>query len=481
MHSGFMNQPAPTDAIPSPSHIRYSGRRYYPVMATYVLIGVNVLVFILMTLAGGSKNVQVLLDFGASYGPFFRTGEYWRLVMPMFLHIGLAHLATNMCGLLLFGYFLEPLYGYGRFSLLYVLSGMAGALLSMEASSHIAAGASGAIFGIAGAMLITGLLHPEAVPRRWKNVFGIGILLVIVINLGFGHFSKHIDNLAHLGGLAAGIVFALIIPPVRLRAGAASWIQNPVQPVLIIPVLVVVIAMAETASHYMKSGEVTSLIEASSRMVAVHQPDRALALLQRAQRISPHDVRVHENLGALYLQKHLYAQAIPELTQALRLNPSSSDDTVALATAYEGVGDLVKARLMLESLGKQYPHDAAAEEALAEIYARLKLYPAAISLYAQVLKLVPNAAIAHNNLAWLYATCDDSKYRDPKKALAHATLAVRLTDWKQPEYIDTLAAALFANGQPRLAVETEGRALQLDPHRPEFLASLARYRKAAGI
>src|SRR5262249_25708954 len=88
--------------------------------ATYVLIALNALVFGLTTLSGGSTNPDVLLEFGASYGPYFRHGEYWRLVMPMFLHIGVLHLLVNMYGLYLLGRILEHVYGYGRFAFLYV-------------------------------------------------------------------------------------------------------------------------------------------------------------------------------------------------------------------------------------------------------------------------------------------------------------------------------------------------------------------------
>jgi rhomboid protease GluP len=468
---------------PSTPPTRYLGRRYYPVVATYVILAVNLLVFILMTLAGGSRSIEVLLSFGASYGPFFRAGEYWRLVMPMFLHIGLAHLATNMFGLVLLGYFLEPLYGYGRFSLIYVVSGMAGSLLSMEASSHIAAGASGAIFGIAGAMLVTGVLHPEVVPGRWKHVFGIGILLVIVINLAFGHLVKHIDNWAHLGGLLAGITLALLVPPVRLRPTLTQWSNRPVQPIIAIPAILVVVAMVATASQYVKTTEVTSLLESSARLVALHQPDRALSLLQQADRIEPHNFQVCEALGTLYLEKGQYAQAIPELAQALRLDPSSSPDAVALAEAYENSGELSQAREILEAAQRKAPENTTTQEALAELYSRLKLYRAAINQYQGVLKLAPNSAmlaIAHNNLAWLYATCEDRQYRDPKLALSHAWIAVKLSDWRQPEFIDTLAAAFFANGQIKLAADTEGKAVQLAPGNTEFKTALTRYRKAAG-
>src|SRR6185437_7824658 len=103
-------------------HYRPSGfaqkPRYWPV-ATLTLIALCVLVFILETLAGGSKNTEVLLNFGASYGPYLRRGDYWRLVMPMFLHIGWFHIAVNMYALYLLGPILERLYGYARFSVIY--------------------------------------------------------------------------------------------------------------------------------------------------------------------------------------------------------------------------------------------------------------------------------------------------------------------------------------------------------------------------
>ncbi|HTV54924.1 MAG TPA: tetratricopeptide repeat protein, partial [Terriglobia bacterium] len=196
--------------------------------------------------------------------------------------------------------------------------------------------------------------------------------------------------------------------------------------------------------------------------------------------IAPDNFQVCEALGALYLERRQYAQAIPELKQALRLEPSSAPDAVALGEAYEDSGQIAQARQILETTHRKDPADATSLEALAELYSRLKLYQAAINQYKGVLKLAPNSPIAHNNLAWLYATCDDPRYRDPKGALDHASIAVRLSGWRQPEFIDTLAAALFADGQPKLAAETEGKALQLAPANREFQASLARYRQAAG-
>jgi len=458
--------PSPADDI----------RRYHLPVATCVILGLNVVIFILMTLSGGSQNTNVLLEFGASYGPYFRAGETWRVVMPMFLHIGVAHLAVNMLALYLLGSLLEPLYGYGRFSLLYVLSGMGGSLLSMEASSHIAAGASGAIFGIAGAMLVTGFLHPHVVPRRWKSIFGVGILLAIAINLIFGRVVPHIDNWAHLGGLITGLALAWLIPPAAANEGQAA--VRHAQPIVILPAILVALAIVATANHYLKTREAAQLITDSARLTADHQPDRAITLLEEARRLDPNNAAVREQLGALYLQAKRYPQAIREFQQALRFSPFSGADMIRLATAYEESGDLAKARELLEEAVRKMPNDVSAQEELAEVCTGLKLFPEAIRRYQRVLQLAPNSPLALNNLAWLYATCPDAHYRNPSAALQTALRAVQLTAWKQPDFVDTLAAALYANGKAGLAAQVETKALQLDPKNQIFQDNLSRYRHA---
>lgn len=454
------------------------GRRYFPTVATYVLIAVDVIIFALMTASGGSKNVNVLLEYGASYGPSFRAGEYWRLVMPMFLHIGWEHLATNMFALWLLGNFLEPLYGYGRFTLLYVLSGMGGALLSMEASTHIAAGASGAIFGVAGAMLITGILHPETIPRRWKDVFGIGILLVIILNLIFGHFVHHIDNWAHLGGLITGLVLAWLIPPARVAG--ARWIAKTAQPILAIPVIIVAVAMVATANHAVAARNVTSLLDASSRLASNGKTEQAAKALAKARRLAPRDPRVSEAEGLLALQTHQYDKAIREFSSLLKQAPDEPAVVIRLALAYEANHELPKARELLESSVKRIPKNPAILEMLAEVLTRQHAYPEAIQRYNQALKLAPNSALIQNNLAWLYATSKDPQVHNPALALKHAFRAVQLTQGRAPSSLDTLAAAFFANGKYQEAADAEARAVELDPQNPVFRQNWLNYRTAAG-
>ena len=91
----------------------------------------------------------------------------------------------------------------------------------------------------------------------------------------------------------------------------------------------------------------------------------------------------------------------------------------------------------------------------------------------------PNLAVAHNNLAWLLATSDDPKCKDPRLALEHAQQAVELTGWKEAGFIDTLAEAHYANQNLAEAIRIQTRALELEPKNQELLEHMDRYRKAA--
>jgi membrane associated rhomboid family serine protease/Flp pilus assembly protein TadD len=456
-------------------------RRRYAPLATFVLLSLNVAIFALMELSGGSKTPEVLVNFGASYGPFIRRGEYWRLVMPMFLHIGWIHLTLNSLALYVLGRILESVYGYGRFAVIYVASGIGGALLSITLSSSVSAGASGAIFGLAGAMLTTGYLHRSAVPRRWRRAFGGGIVPIIILNLALGFSIPGIDNWGHLGGLATGMVLSALIPPPGLEWMPGSVIEEPSQAMAVVPMIVVAVAMAATVNHYRVSQDVTRLLAESTRLRAAGQLDRALERIREAARLAPHDERPHEELGALYLGDGKTDAAIREFEEAHRLSPLSARSQLGLARAYRRKGDVAKSDQFLAEMVGEDAATADGQQILGDLYLQEKIYPDAIKHYQQALKLNPKDAAVHNNLAWLYATSEDEQFRDPQGALEHAQKAVELSQWRQATFIDTLAEALYVNGRYAEAVKTQKLALKLEPNNRELQDHMARYRKAAGV
>ncbi|MER2598443.1 MAG: rhomboid family intramembrane serine protease [Caldilineales bacterium] len=189
---------------------------------TYVLLAVNVVVFVAMTLYGasrglglsGSQDSRVLLLFGAMQNRLISDGDYYRLLASMFLHIGLIHLLFNTYALYILGQDVERLYGNTRFLLIYFLAGLGGSLASfvLGGANGVSAGASGAIFGVIGASIAYFYQHHRAFGARGQAQLR-NLLTMAGINLVLGFTIPGINNLAHLGGLIFGLLLGFILSP----------------------------------------------------------------------------------------------------------------------------------------------------------------------------------------------------------------------------------------------------------------------------
>src|SRR5881296_477583 len=180
---------------------------------TYIFFALNILVFLLMALAGGSTNEATLMAFGVKSNAEINQGQVWRFVTPIFIHIGLLHLFFNSYALWIVGPQVEKLYGSARFVILYVVTGVAGVFGSyFYHPQSVSAGASGAIFGLFGVLLVFGVRYRKSIPPFFKRAVGTGVLPVIVINLIIGFTIPAIDNSAHIAGLLAGAALAAVIP-----------------------------------------------------------------------------------------------------------------------------------------------------------------------------------------------------------------------------------------------------------------------------
>ncbi len=206
--------------------------------ATYLLVGINCAVYLAMVSRGISPwmpNVDQLMHWGANNaGNVLIYGEWWRIVTAMFVHVGIIHLATNMWCLWNLGLLAEPLMGSAGLFAVYILTGAAGNLLSTfyswmnpihDPSGAIfyqaGAGASGAVFGIAGALII--LLKskrlpvpPQELKRLRKSVIYFAVINLVIgfsVNFGAGFTGVYVDNSAHLGGFGTGLLFAAPMVP----------------------------------------------------------------------------------------------------------------------------------------------------------------------------------------------------------------------------------------------------------------------------
>lgn len=176
---------------------------------TTAIIGVNVAVFLAMTLSGASPmgpTSQQLVHWGADYGPFV-FAEPWRVITCAFVHIGIFHIFMNMWCLWNLGRMAEQIYDKGTYIGVYLLCGIGGSVASLAWQPlAVTAGASGAIFGIAGLLITTFWMGNLAIPREQSSSIMRSLLAFAGYNLLFGAAVSGISNSAHLGGLFTGLV-----------------------------------------------------------------------------------------------------------------------------------------------------------------------------------------------------------------------------------------------------------------------------------
>lgn len=179
---------------------------------TTILVLINIFVFILLEIGGSTEDLEYMVNHGALYAPLVLQGQYFRFFTSMFLHFGVKHIASNMLALFCLGSMVEQELGRIRYVLLYIISGLGASALSFAAailsgSQNVAAGASGAIFGIIGALCMI------MIKRRghFRNMSPANVALMAGYSLFAGFTDIGVDNAAHIGGLIMGLIITAII------------------------------------------------------------------------------------------------------------------------------------------------------------------------------------------------------------------------------------------------------------------------------
>jgi rhomboid protease GluP len=185
------------------------------VFVTHVIVAINVAIFLLMSATAGgffSPKIVTMIRWGAGYGPLTTNGQPWRLFTEMFLHFGVFHVGMNMFVLWQGGPLVERLFGNLAYAVIYLLSGLCGSFLSLYFHPYsVAAGASGAVFGVYGALLGFLCVQRGMVPPAILKSFGGAAGLFVVYNVIFGVAVPGIDMFAHGGGLVGGFLLGTIL------------------------------------------------------------------------------------------------------------------------------------------------------------------------------------------------------------------------------------------------------------------------------
>ncbi len=182
---------------------------------TISIILINFVILVSIEALGG-PTIYNLLKFGGQWGPLVANGEWYRIVTAMFVHAGWLHLLFNMYALYYLGLLVENIYGSSKFLVVYFLSGVVGNLLSQLFYYSVpSVGASGAIFGLVG-LLLAATYFRKDFPSTLKRSLLISLLPMVIFNIAYGFIpGTDINNAAHLGGFATGLVLGYFIPARR--------------------------------------------------------------------------------------------------------------------------------------------------------------------------------------------------------------------------------------------------------------------------
>lgn len=312
---------------------------------TYILIAMNVIMFLFMELNGGTTDTVNLIKFGAKYNPaILIDGEWWRLITSIFIHIGFIHLFMNMLALFYLGQVVERIYGSWRFIVIYFLAGIGGSLSSFAFTHSVSAGASGAIFGLFGAILFFGIYYKEL----FFKTMGMNIIFLVCLNVTIGFVMPAIDNAAHLGGLIAGFLATGVVHLPHKK----SWSIRLLATMSFISLLTITFLYGTSqhrdtpeydwylTNHYLENEayeeivqlttealesyddfEAEFLFQRSFAYLKLSDYQSAMSDLERLIEIDPNIPEAHYNLALTYIELQQYKQAKETIKKAYDLHP----------------------------------------------------------------------------------------------------------------------------------------------------------------
>jgi membrane associated rhomboid family serine protease len=294
-----------------------------PPTVTRILIGINVAVFVAMALATKQIvdfNIATVLHWGADFGPATAGGEWWRMLTAMFLHGGIIHIAVNMWALRNLGYTAELFYGRRNYLIIYMLSGLGGSAGTLVWHPDVVGvGASGAIFGVAGALAALVYFKKLPVDRAAlkRSVGSIGA--VILYNLVIGAAVPIIDNSAHVGGLIAGTILGFALPATLFRVEREKTTSSGN---LAIAGVVVVMLLIGFSAQRKLAADIE--IYRAENAYDAGRKDEAGQHIQRAAALHPTSFYANYVIAAYYLDNGQNTAALPYAESAVRIQPHNA-------------------------------------------------------------------------------------------------------------------------------------------------------------
>jgi len=420
-------------------------------VVTQVLLVINLVVFAAMALEGVAMNPnsRQLIEWGANFGPYTMGGQPWRLLTSMFLHIGLLHILFNMWFLWNLGEWCESLFGHWTFAAVYFISGIGASVASVWwRPVGVSAGASGAIFGIVGALVASHYLGEFSAPlfavrARLRNMLffaGYGLIM--------GTFSGRTDNAAHIGGLVTGLVFGALIARVSPEPNLLRRLS-----ILLFVGLIVLVAGA----GLYRSRSYLIHVQRGAELIEHNKMDQAIAQLQTAIRQRPAYAPAHFALAHAYFDRKQYPLAEVELKRVLELVPSQNGARYELGMVYFNQHRVPEAKETFTKLVQSDPQDGYAHLGLGMVLAAEQNHAAAVQEFKLAAQLEPDLDSVYYRMG-----LSEAQQKNYDAAIA----AFHSQQQKEGDDADTetaLAEMYRAKGMNQEADEAQHKAEQLKP------------------
>ena len=407
---------------------------------TQILFGANIAVFLAMALASGT-----VLDFtglnlgpwGANYGPLTLSGQWWRLVTYMFVHGGLIHIAFNMWCLWDLGAMCESLYGRWTFAAMYLITGVGGGLARLAWDPMVpSVGASGAIFGLAGALIASFYLGEFSLPRFAISGTLRSLVFFAIFNLGFGVFGRA-DNACHVGGLVSGLALGALIARLAPQ-------PDTLRRATVVGVIVVTVLAAGFGIRQWRGGT----------MRAFQEPGDRVGRLQAVIKQQPNLVPAHFALAQAYLARGRYAEAEAEFKRVIELQPGNTEARFDLGLVYLSQKRPDDAKSVFTQILTQDSNSAEGHYGLGLVLADQQNHEAAIEELKKATS-GPRLSGVYYEMGNSYAKL--KRYDDAIAAYSNE----KEKSGDDPDLENALADAYQAKGMTKEAQDARDRALQL--------------------
>jgi membrane associated rhomboid family serine protease/Tfp pilus assembly protein PilF len=416
---------------------------------TQILFGACIAVYLAMAIANGSPmemSGQIMLHFGANYGPDTLSGQWWRLVTYMFLHAGIWHILFNMWCLWDLGRLCESLYGRWTYAGLYFITGIAGGLTSIGWNPVVlSVGASGAVFGLAGALIASFYLGEFSLPRLAISGTLRSLVIFAVFNIVIGQFFGGVDNACHIGGLVSGLILGALI------ARLAPRVDNPVRRTTIVATVALFVLLAGLGVRQWRGGPM--------RLARVYQDLQekgdTIGRFQMIVRLKPNSVPAHFGLAAAYFEKQQFPQAEAEYKKVLELQPGYTPAKFQLGLTYLNERRYPEARAAFNDMVAQEDTKAQGHYGLGLVLEDEGKYQSAIDEFQAALKAQPSMSDVNQELGNSYLKL--GRFDDAIAAL----LKEKEVSADNAELENALADAYQAKGMAKEAQAARDRAQEL--------------------